>query len=241
MASQRNAEFSIEERESLTSKFQDKLKEYINGLKNEDGRVDFWGLFVTSQGMDNANITAQMAKNYEWAQETVQEFESMVPFVGSMNRIEVRILHAMAETAFPYWFAREYILDSSRELECNKDSPLNCLPPTALAWIAAWYQISCLIALTFTTLLIAAWLGRSKSSSKHSVTFVLACLLVDLISCASLFIPVLGNAMDLVWAPLAGVLVGVMFKSWKIGLAYCIKEAFIVTDLVPMATMLALG
>lgn len=72
------------------------------------------------------------------------------------------------------------------------------------------------------------------NSGQHSLT---ACILMDLIGCASYFIPGIGEGFDLVWGVIAGLVFRSWFHSnlWAIGAA--IEEIAPFTDVIPSFTI----
>ena len=231
-----------EEATNAASKMmQDALNAYLNGLKNEHGAISVEQLFFTSGGSDPHSMQIRMEKNVQLVTDLYHEFSSSLPKVAEMCEKEERVFQILSEMAFPYWFSREYFMGGNEPVQaCSESTPLMCLPVEALAWIALWKQIWGVLVLIFCTLTLAAVLGKRKHM-ESSWGFVFVCFVMDVLSAMSLLVPVLGNVLDLVWAPLAGLIVGGLFKSWRIGAIYFAKELLIVADIIPMATMLALA
>jgi hypothetical protein len=63
------------------------------------------------------------------------------------------------------------------------------------------------------------------------------CIIFDLIGCASYLVPGLGEWVDVVWAPVSGILFFIMFRSWKGALFDFTEEILPGTDIIPTFTI----
>ncbi|RAJ01499.1 hypothetical protein LX64_03714 [Chitinophaga skermanii] len=75
---------------------------------------------------------------------------------------------------------------------------------------------------------------------KKSTPHLGICILLDLIGCASYAVPVLGEVLDVIWAPVAAILYYRMFKGTIGtfgGLFTFIEELFPGTDVIPSFTL----
>jgi hypothetical protein len=72
------------------------------------------------------------------------------------------------------------------------------------------------------------------NSKKPSLSL---CIIFDLIGCASYIIPGLGETMDVIWAPISGILFFIMFRSWKGALFDFTEEILPGTDIIPTFTI----
>lgn len=68
-----------------------------------------------------------------------------------------------------------------------------------------------------------------------------ACIIFDLIGYASYSIPFFGEIIDMIWAPISGVLFFMMFGGWKGamgGMFSFIEELLPGTDFIPSFTLM---
>jgi hypothetical protein len=72
-------------------------------------------------------------------------------------------------------------------------------------------------------------------NSKHPSLSL--CILFDLIGCASYIVPGWGEAIDVIWAPISGILFYIMFRSWKGALFDFTEEILPGTDIIPTFTI----
>jgi hypothetical protein len=70
-----------------------------------------------------------------------------------------------------------------------------------------------------------------------SIFSLIICLMIDFVSLFSLCVPVLGFVGDMIWAPIVGILVSLIFSNWKLGIFVCIKELLPIIDFIPLVTM----
>lgn len=63
------------------------------------------------------------------------------------------------------------------------------------------------------------------------------CIILDLIGCASYIIPGLGELVDIVWAPVSGIIFYILFGSWKGALFNFTEEILPGTDIIPTFTI----
>ncbi|KAH9256238.1 hypothetical protein BASA81_005459 [Batrachochytrium salamandrivorans] len=239
---------SREENDAIANKIMTQVDEFLQRMRNEDGRINFWEFLLTSvgdkEGTGPKDPGAGMGRLYSYAVDFANEFNYFLPLVAQLNQLEVKLLHQLANWGFPYWFATEWFLGGNQEVVCDEANLYYCLPPPALAWIGTWKELCGLVVGLFFMLLVGAMVGvmTTNITRKRSLKFVLGCVLLDMISAASLLLPLMGNVLDLVWAPLAGSIVSYMFDGdWRLGAVYFAKEAMVITDVIPMATMLALS
>jgi hypothetical protein len=80
------------------------------------------------------------------------------------------------------------------------------------------------------------------SSSRKSISFdrwlgLLACLTLDVIGDSSFLLPGIGEAEDVVWAPIAAIAVSKIFGSNFLAAAEFTKEILPGTDILPLATI----
>jgi hypothetical protein len=66
---------------------------------------------------------------------------------------------------------------------------------------------------------------------------LIACIIVDLIGMASYLILILGEVIDMWWAPLCGFFLQYMFGSMLITSFGAIEEILPLTDIIPTATI----
>lgn len=77
-----------------------------------------------------------------------------------------------------------------------------------------------------------------QNSDKYSKLFL--CLLFDAIGYLSFIAPIFGDFIDVIWAPISGLLMLLMFKGAKAKLAAIfsvIEELAIFTDVIPTFTI----
>lgn len=81
----------------------------------------------------------------------------------------------------------------------------------------------------------------ANSKELHmSTTFqpsLLACLLMDFIGSASYFFPAIGEAFDIVWAPISGYIFYRWFHTTMGAIGATIEEILPFTDIVPSFTI----
>lgn len=226
----------------MVNKITTQAQEFLQRMRNEDGRINFWEFLLASGGTESKDVGAGIGKMYGHVKDFVGDFNRQLPLMARVNELEVTLLHRLANWGFPYWFATEWFLGGSQEVVCDEANLYYCLPPPALAWIGTWKALCGVVVGLFLVLLAGAVVGAAGLERKRSLRFVLACVLLDAISAASLLVPLVGNVFDVVWAPIAGSLVSSMFGGdWRLGAVYFAKEAMVVTDVIPLATMLALS
>jgi hypothetical protein len=67
------------------------------------------------------------------------------------------------------------------------------------------------------------------------------CILMDLIGCANYVIPFLGEFIDIVWAPVSGIIFYLSFGGWKGalgGFGNLVEEILPGTDFIPSFTIM---
>ena len=120
-----------------------------------------------------------------------------------------------------------------------------CLPLSAIAYLIAWQQLCVWMLLAYFCILIGFVIGALLSGRKFrcsifGVLRLLLCFLLDCIGMLSLAIPYFGNVFDILWAPLSAILVLALFQKASYGLLMFLKEALIISDIIPLATLFAL-
>ena len=80
----------------------------------------------------------------------------------------------------------------------------------------------------------AAYRETSRGASQSDFGLLALCLLIDLGGFSSFFI---GDASDVLWAPLSAWLLYSLFDSPALALLNFIKEGLLFTDLIPVATI----
>src|SRR3981081_2079691 len=78
-------------------------------------------------------------------------------------------------------------------------------------------------------------------SRPHRQPSLVICIIMDLIGCASYSIPFFGELIDLVWAPISGIIFFLMFGGWKGafgGIFNFVEELLPGTDFIPSFTIM---
>jgi hypothetical protein len=232
------------------------LKRGINELlskfvDSETNKIDVISMLsstfksINDNTLPEAKLRERMLGNLKVATDIHEEFIRAMPYMHEANGIEAVYLKLASEQAFPYWFALDWFFTSDGE--CSTETPLLCLPPDVIGTILLWKQISTFVIGTFLIILLGSIVGFMLTPRKFKrrivkpLLLVFVCLIIDFIGAASLVLPVFGNVVDVVWAPLSSLLVSLLFRSPSAGLLVFLKEALIITDLIPLATILALN
>lgn len=226
----------------------ERVKQLVAKVTDGDGRVDLTQLLLGgSMGeIDPHSLQATFARYYHTYQQEYEKGSINYPIYAQVQQIEDRVLLRLSNLCFPYEFA-EYMFYSVYEgQECSSENPMACLPLEAVAGMAWTIQTSFWAASAFGVLLLGSLTGFVLTGRKFRPR-VLTCIrlpfaiLLDLLGLISLFIPHVGMAIDMVWAPVAGLLATLLFASPKVGILVFLKEVMIVTDIFPLCTVLLLG
>jgi hypothetical protein len=228
------------------------LNEFLSKfVDSESNKVDVLSMLsstfksINDNTLSEAKVRERMMGNLKVATDIHEEFVRAMPYLHQANGIEAVYLKLASEQAFPYWFALDWFFTSDGE--CSAETPLLCLPPDVLGTILLWKQISAFVIGMFLVILLGAMFGFMLSPRKmkrnviRPLMLVLICLVIDFIGAASLIMPVFGNVVDIIWAPISSLLVSFLFRSPSIGLLVFLKEALIITDVIPLATVFALN
>ena len=222
------------------------FKELVEKHRNEDGMIDvlsLMGVRATATGPPE-EVRKTMMKYYDTGSNVYKELTKEFPNFAQANAMEYSAIRRASDMGIPYWFAIDWF--NTGDATCDENHPFMCLPPEGIGLIFLWKQTSTFVILAFLVILAGSLLGALLSRRKFKTGprkyFLLgACLILDMISMASLLLPILGNVFDLFWAPLCGLLVALLTQRLQFGLAVMIKEALIFFDFVPLATIIALG
>src|ERR1700738_4212995 len=82
---------------------------------------------------------------------------------------------------------------------------------------------------------------RNKISRPHRLPSLVICIIMDLIGNLSYGIPFFGELLDLVWAPISGIIFFLMFGGWKGafgGIFNFVEELLPGTDFIPSFTIM---
>jgi hypothetical protein len=75
-----------------------------------------------------------------------------------------------------------------------------------------------------------------KKYHKKRIFKLISAVIIDLVGFASYLMPVLGESGDLVWGPISGVLIFILFPNRKrMAISGAIEELLPFTDLIPTA------
>ena len=210
-----------------------------------DGSLDLWQFILkgTKSSTDPSDMEKNFGHHYQVFGKMYENIMEEFPIYHQMNELEKDVFDYVADYGFPYWFATEWFF--TENAECSVEHPLLCLPLEALAQIARWKQMAVGITVVFLTILAGVFTGVASSGRKVVVTptnilRIIICLLLDVIGLLSMFVPFIGNALDLILAPIVGVLAGIVLGSSTMGFMVFLKEILIVTDVIPLCTIFAL-
>jgi len=234
---------------TVSASIQRVLKEFVQGIYDPSSQtIDVANFLKTHFGGKQTaeEAHAQIAKLENFLNETHVAFVETLPFFHEVNKFEVYQLHRLSERFIPYWFAAEkFNFDES--IPCGTNTPYMCFSPNSLAIIYAWQQIAAFAVGTFLMILLggvaAAICTRKKLHDRfpQRLAIVLLCFLLDVIGLASLLLPAAGNVVDVIWAPIAGIISATILRSPKGGFLVFVKEMLPLCDLVPLASLIAIG
>lgn len=71
----------------------------------------------------------------------------------------------------------------------------------------------------------------------HGYGGLVLCLVVDFLGMATYALPMVGEAGDVVWAPISAMVIWLMFRSAPASIIGLIEEALPGTDFIPTATI----
>ena len=225
------------------------VKEFMQTFVGPDGQLDVMNFLRTHfGGQKSAEETReQMAKLETLFSDSHETFTEVLPWFHAANKVEIYQLHRLSEMAIPYWFAIEKF-NFNNDLPCSAEAPFMCLSPNAISVLFAWQQITTFAVGVFMTILFggvtaALFSGRKLRKGalpKHLIVIAL-CFLLDIIGILSLLIPVAGNVIDVIWAPIAGMISTALLRSSRAGFLVFAKELLPLGDIVPLATLMAIS
>jgi len=223
------------------------FQEFVEKSRQEDGSINVFDLLGVSKFEDNphAYYRERIQRITRATDLASQSFLDMFPGVKTVNNMEARVLHDLAEWGFPYWYFVENF-QYSKDAVCSEENPILCLEPETVALIIAHSQIISFAFVTFFVLLLGGIIGicsvrrRLRKGVVSSLCIILVCFLVDLIGLASVIAMSFGNILDLAWAPFAGLFVSLALGP-RAGFLVLMKEVMPVLDIVPLATLMAVA
>ena len=222
-------------------------REFTDLHKTEDGTLDFWsmlqGAYNPSGGLDSGALST-MKKLYDAGVELQTNVYKNMPYLEAANDLEFDVLYKLSEHGIPYELAQKWF--NFKEAECGIQNPVLCLPPSVLAYLYVWQQQVAFIVVAFVTILAGGFLGAALSQRRLKGSIIKIApllglsLIIDIVGALSLILPIIGNAFDLVWAPIASFLVLTLTRSIRGSALVFVKELLLVFDFIPLATLLTL-
>jgi len=78
---------------------------------------------------------------------------------------------------------------------------------------------------------------RQTAASLSPTLKLFLCLFIDLIGVLTISVPILGEFLDVVWAPISAYLILWLFGSWSYCALGFFEELLPYTDVIPTATL----
>jgi hypothetical protein len=228
--------------------FKEGFASYVRKFVEGGSQLNVFKLIETLSQADEDDIRSKSLSLYQTVVAGHADFANSYPLLHKISEMEIVVYRKLSEFAFPYWFSSEWFFTFDDKDRCSAKSPIVCLPPAGIAYVSFWQQISTFITISFICVLLGGFFGiilsplnRSKMRqfSTGNWVQVLICLLIDVFCVLSLFIPFIGNGIDMIWSPISGILISVILKNPKYGFLVFLKELLPIVDIFPLATFLA--